>query len=256
VIRIDHISDLHFGAEVPALVESLVHALNQDPAALVVISGDLTMRARRAEFAAARRFLDRLRAPTLAVPGNHDITPYQLWERFTNPYARWRQSIAADIEPTWQGNSVAVLGINTARRAQPHWNWAHGGVSGRSLERLAGRLDALPQDYIRIVAAHHPFLPPANALRTPVARGAAAVLEVCARRGVALILGGHLHRHYSTSRLAGEPPIVLQCSTAVSRRLRGEPHSYNRIVIDSDGQMRIEVRRWDGTGWTTADGTC
>ncbi len=77
--RIAHISDLHFGAEDPAVVAALAEELRADRPDLVAISGDLTMQARGAEFRDARQFMDGLGLPTLAVPGNHDLTPYKLW---------------------------------------------------------------------------------------------------------------------------------------------------------------------------------
>src|SRR5687768_15888552 len=58
--RIAHLSDLHFCRTNPAVVEALVAELNADPPDLAAVSGDLTMRARRREYRAARAFLDRL----------------------------------------------------------------------------------------------------------------------------------------------------------------------------------------------------
>ncbi len=99
--RIAHVSDLHFCRTNPAVVEALVAELNADPPDLAAVSGDLTMRARRREYRAARAFLDRLRAPVLAVLGNHDITAYWLHERFLDPLGRWRRFIAEEPEPVW-----------------------------------------------------------------------------------------------------------------------------------------------------------
>jgi 3',5'-cyclic AMP phosphodiesterase CpdA len=114
--RIAHLSDLHFGRTDPAVVEALVAELNADPPDLVAVSGDLTMRARRREYRAARAFLDRLRAPVLAVPGNHDITAHWLHERFLDPLGRWRRFIADEPEPVWADDELAVVGVNTASR--------------------------------------------------------------------------------------------------------------------------------------------
>ena len=117
VTRIAHITDLHFGAEDPPVVAALLEELNADPPDLVAISGDLTQGARIGEFHAARAFIDRLRAPSLAVPGNHDISPYNLVERFTDPYARWHRIISLETSPVWSNGRVAVLGLNSARQA-------------------------------------------------------------------------------------------------------------------------------------------
>ena len=67
--RIAHLTDVHFGATDPAVVDGLAAELRADRPDLVVISGDLTMGARRWESAPrARAFMESLGVPTLAVP--------------------------------------------------------------------------------------------------------------------------------------------------------------------------------------------
>ncbi len=250
--RIAHLTDLHFGAEDQAVAAALAAEIKADKPDLVAISGDLTMGARAGEFAAARRFMDSLGVPTLAVPGNHDITPYRLLERFTDPYARWRRLVSPETEPRWHDEEVAVIGLNTARRMGLNWDWSRGRVTGVRLARVLERIAALPPGLARVVVAHHPLVPPEAAPHTPVVGGAARAIAAFASHGVALVLAGHLHRGYA--RLAapgGGRPLILQGSTATSVRLRGEPNAYNRIQIGRDGAADVEVRIWDGARWTT-----
>src|ERR671912_32747 len=141
--RIAHISDLHFHLTDPAVVEALAAELNADRPDLVAVSGDLTMRARSREFRAARTFLDRVRAPVLAVPGNHDITSYWLHERFLDPLGRWRRFIAEEPEPVWADGEIAVVGVNTASRAGAFLDWSQGRVGEGRLRRAVDRLRAL-----------------------------------------------------------------------------------------------------------------
>lgn len=249
---IAHISDLHFGAEDPTIVAALLAELNAVPPDLVAISGDLTMGARRVEFRAARAFMQAIRAPILAVPGNHDISPYRLWQRFTDPHRRWRDFVSMETEPAWSNGHVAVVGLNTAQRMRWHWDWSRGRITPRRLRRVLERLEALPPDVVRIIVAHHPLLPPDSAPETPVAGGAAAALQALAASGVSLVLAGHLHRRYArfaSSSAAGL--LVLQGATATSNRLRGEPNAYNRITIGADRKIACEVRVWNGSGWHT-----
>jgi 3',5'-cyclic AMP phosphodiesterase CpdA len=244
-----HLSDLHFGAEDPMLVEALIADLGARPPDLVAISGDLTQGARRGEFRAARAFIDRLPAPVLAVPGNHDITPYVLPERFLDPYLRWHAAIGPETEPGWQDGRVAVIGLNTARRFGLHWDWSRGRVTGARLARLKARLEALPAGLTRVVVAHHPLLAPAAAPETTVAGGAAAALAEFARLGVALVLSGHLHQGSTRLYLpGGQGPLMVQGSTTTSTRLRGEPNAYHRITIGT-GPPVVATRVWDGTVW-------
>jgi 3',5'-cyclic AMP phosphodiesterase CpdA len=249
--RIAHLTDLHFGADDPAVAHALIATLNADPPDLVAISGDLTQGARRREFRAARAFMDALRAPKLVVPGNHDITPYQLTERFLDPYRRWHQEIGPETEPIWQDDTVAVVGLNTARRGGLHMDWSRGRITRRRLARLLDRLDALPRHLVRIVVAHHPLLPPENLPLQTVVGGSRRALAAFAAHGVRLVLAGHLHRSYSRMSSPDESgaPMILQGGSATSTRLRGEPNAYGRITVDADGAVLAVGQVWDGAAW-------
>ena len=93
------ISDTHFGTEQGAVVEALGTLAHEQLPDVVVLSGDITQRARPAQFRAARSFVDRLGAPVLAVPGNHDIPLFDLWARLRSPYGRYSAAFGTDLEP-------------------------------------------------------------------------------------------------------------------------------------------------------------
>ena len=79
------ISDTHFGTEQPP-VEALVALAAQQRPDVVVLSGDITQRARPAHSARPRpSSIDC--APVLAIPGNDDIALFDVWARLTRPYA-------------------------------------------------------------------------------------------------------------------------------------------------------------------------
>ncbi|MBW4025036.1 MAG: metallophosphoesterase [Proteobacteria bacterium] len=248
--RIAHITDLHFGAEDPAVVTALLRELNDDPPDLVAVSGDLTQRASIAEFRAAKAFLDALLAPWLAVPGNHDISTYNLIERFTDPYRRWRHEISSETAPVWRNDKVAVFGLNTARRMALHWDFSRGRVTERRLVRLLADLDAVPAQLTRVVVMHHPLIEPEGAPPLHSTGGAKRALKMFSAHRVALVLAGHLHRGYVRATSGGgEQPLVVQGATATSVRLRGEPNAYNRVCIGADGRTVITPRVWDGAAW-------
>ncbi|MGG5808804.1 metallophosphoesterase family protein [Falsiroseomonas sp. CW058] len=245
---IAHLSDLHFGAEDPAVVAALAADIALTPPDLVAVSGDLTQRARHREFEAAIRFLRALPAPVLAVPGNHDVTPYDLLERFADPWGRWRHYVSAETEPVWQGGGIAVVGINTARRGGLYLNWARGRVSRSRLAKVEDRLGALPKGLFRIVVAHHPFAPPALAPGARTVGNAGPALAAFARHGVRLVLTGHLHLPDIRPAAVSDGMLLVQAATATSHRLRGTPNAYHRITV-RDGQARVATRVWNGEAW-------
>jgi 3',5'-cyclic AMP phosphodiesterase CpdA len=248
--RLAHITDLHFGAEDNDIVEALRDELNADKPDLVAISGDLTQGARIPEFRAAKAFLDSLTSPWLAVPGNHDISPYNLLERFSDPYKRWRREISPETAPIWRNDQIAVFGLNSARRAGLHWDFSRGRVTHRRLARLLAALDAAPPALARIVVMHHPLLGMEGAAKLHITGGADRALKMFAAHNVTLVLAGHLHRGYTRTLTPGTPhPLIIQGATATSTRLRGEPNAYKRIHFDPNGTPKISTRIWDGHAW-------
>ena len=84
-----HVSDLHFGRVDEATAQPLVRQVKALQPHLIVVSGDLTQRARSGEFQDARRFLESLPQPQIVVPGNHDVPLWDVARRVFAP-AGWR----------------------------------------------------------------------------------------------------------------------------------------------------------------------
>jgi len=143
VRTIVHLSDLHFGRIDPSLLEPLRRAVTDSQPDLTVISGDFTQRARRSQFAAAREFLDSLKMTTLVVPGNHDIPLFDVVERFAAPLTRYRQFIAAELEPEYEDDEMIVIGVNTARALVFPFGEGRINAQGPALDGLIFTSDAL-----------------------------------------------------------------------------------------------------------------
>jgi 3',5'-cyclic AMP phosphodiesterase CpdA len=248
---IAHLSDLHFGAETPDVVEALVEDVSRAMPDLIVVSGDLTQRARIREYLAARAFLHRLPAPFIAVPGNHDMPSFELVERFTDPWRRWRRHVAPEVEPVWTDDKVAVVGLNTARRGGFDMEWEQGRVGRRRLARLEAKLAGLPKGLFRIVVAHHPFAAPAASPGAKLMNGVAAALDAFVRHDVRMVLSGHLHLP-DIAPARDLPPgarlLLVQGSSATSHRLRGAANAWHLITVQDD-LPQVTGRSWDGKAW-------
>ncbi|MGB9178581.1 MAG: metallophosphoesterase, partial [Pyrinomonadaceae bacterium] len=110
-----HLSDLHFGRVDYSVVKPLIEHVKEAKPDLVAVSGDLTQRARTAQFKEAREFLDALPQPQIIVPGNHDVPLHNVFARFLQPLDKYRRHITDDLEPFYADEEIAVLGLNTAR---------------------------------------------------------------------------------------------------------------------------------------------
>lgn len=226
------ISDTHFGTEQPQVVEALLVLAAQQRPDLVVLSGDITQRARPAQFRAAKAFVDRLGAPVLAIPGNHDIALLDLWSRLTRPYARYATAFGTELEPVRSTQDLLVIGVNTTRP----WRHKHGEVSTAQIDRVAKRLAAASPGQLRVVVVHQPVAVIEAQDGANLLRGHSAATQAWASAGADVVMGGHIHLPY-TLALSGlaRPLWVVQAGTAVSSRTRpGVPNSVNLL-------------RWDGT---------
>lgn len=246
MLNIAHISDLHFGRELPEVVEALITDLNTVRPDLVAISGDLTQRARTEEFKAAQAFTQRLMSPQLVVPGNHDV-PANPLTRFIAPWTQWKRWFSPELEPVVRGDHYCAVGVNSARRLGFYLDWSRGRINLEQLER-AEKIFRDCAKGLHIVVAHHPFLlTEASAHRRTISRGKQALPRLL-KADVDLILGGHVHLAFSG---VVDGIVVAQTGTTLSSRLKGEPNSYNRIRAD-DAVIEIDNMIWQQSRFISA----
>lgn len=253
-----HISDTHFGTEQPPVVAALEVLARERLPDVLVFSGDITQRARPAQFAAARRLCDRLGVGRmLALPGNHDIPLLDLGARVFRPYRRYLAAFGPRLEPVLVTDDFFVVGVNTTRAAR-HKN---GEVSAEQVRRVARELRAARPRQLRIVVTHQPAAVVRAADEHDRLRGADEALQAWSGAGADLVLGGHIHLPYvmdlaATASPTPRPMWCVQAGTAVSNRVRhGTCNSVNVIhwkAPTAGAPRRCTVERCDyrpQTGW-------
>jgi 3',5'-cyclic AMP phosphodiesterase CpdA len=247
-MRIAHISDIHFGRIViPEIVDSLVGEINERGVDLVAVSGDLTQRARRWQFQAARSMIDRFQAPVIVVPGNHDV--YAWWyphARIIRPLERYERFITSDLSPTYEADGIAALGINSAYGR----TIAGGRIGSTALSAMSEFFGQRSNELFKVLVVHH-HLTKIQALGVhDVAGRARKALEIASRTGVDLILCGHVHISHIEPVVispAGHRVVIVSAGTATSSRGRKSNRKTNFYnVIEADAaNFRVEERRYD-----------
>lgn len=241
-----HLSDIHFGRVDPDTVEPLIAAVNGIEPDLVVVSGDLTMRARTLEFREARAFLDRLPNKQIVVPGNHDVPVYNPIRRFLDGLEKYRRHITENLSPEFIDDEIAVFGVNTARALSVK----NGRISIAQIEDLRRRLLRIPEEKVKVIVTHHPLDMPETYGSSHLVWRARLAMEWLIACGADLLLAGHHHVTHAISserryEIEGHPALVVQAGTATSTRGRGEVNSFNRILTSRDA-IEVEMWSWDG----------
>jgi len=243
------ISDPHFGTEQAPVVAALTQFAHALKPAMLVLSGDLTQRAQRRQFSAARHFVDGLKVPLeLALPGNHDIALFNVFSRMFWPFGNYLREFGPDLEPVRETADMLVVGVNTTI---PRWH-KDGRVSAAQVERVADRLMKARPDLLRIVVVHQPVHVPRLSEQKNLLIGSDAAVHRWADAGADIVMGGHIHLPFVRPLSERYPDVsrrvwAVQAGTSVSSRIRADaPNSVNVIRFDSEhAPLTCTVERWD-----------
>ena len=230
--RIFHLSDIHFGLENNRALDWVKQEIAEQRPDAVAITGDLTMRARHREFAAATQWINSLAAPVTVEVGNHDMPYFNLLERFLTPYKRFR-GMKEKVEQELDLGSLAIVPLKTAVRMQPRLNWSKGWVSRDALDRCLSALDALPAGTRALVAVHHP-LREVGTQGTALTKHGDRALRELARRNVTAVLSGHVHDAFDIMEETTEGAVRMIGAGTLSQRTRSTPPSFNEITWNGE----------------------
>jgi 3',5'-cyclic AMP phosphodiesterase CpdA len=237
-----HLSDIHFGLEDNKALDWVKQEIAERRPQAVAITGDLTMRARHREFAAACHWIQSLDVPVTVEVGNHDMPYFNLIERFFAPYRRF-QAIEGLIEREIDLPGIAIVPLKTAVRAQPRLNWSKGWVSRSALKKCLAAIDALPPGTRAIVTAHHPLREVGTKGTALTANGYKALCAL-ARRPVLAVLSGHVHDPFDLIEDTANGPVRMIGAGTLSQRIRSTPPSFNELSWDGT-TLKVRARNLD-----------
>lgn len=257
-VRLLHVSDIHCGRPfVAAHVDAALAVARDGHWDAIIISGDVSQRAREHEFLAARAIIDRFRAiaPTLLVPGNHDAAwwyaPFGLGD-FSRVHARYRAHIDAELEPVLRVPGVTLVGLNSAWGTNPEsltWyprDWrVKGGLTPAQFASAEARLGAAPPGDLRVLVVHH------NVVRGRLSnrwglKQPQRVLTSLARLPVDLVCTGHDHEERIEVVARDGAEFLVSAANTLSSRMRGHrPSAINVIEADATD---VHCRAWPFDG--------
>lgn len=231
-MRLFHVSDVHFGREDAAAIawfDALVKAEAPDS---VIMTGDLTMRARRREFAAGLAWLQRLGVPVTVEVGNHDLPYFNPFDRFFRPYRRMT-AVEQLVEQPLDLPGVAIVPLVTTARAQFRFNWSKGTVSRGALQRALALVAKVPAGKLIFIACHHPLVEPATRMSAQTHNGAEA-LKALAAAGADAVLTGHVHDPFDIAHVIDGHTVRMIGAGTLSERTRTTPPSFNEIRVEDE----------------------
>jgi 3',5'-cyclic AMP phosphodiesterase CpdA len=242
--RLFHVSDVHFGREDAEAIAWFGRKVQEEQPDAIIMTGDLTMRARAAEFAAAGQWLASLGRPVTVEVGNHDLPYFNLWARFVTPYKRYRAVEQASERPL-DLPGVTVVPLKTTARFQPRLNWSKGYVSRHALKTSLALVQGAPAGDVVLVAAHHPLVEGGTRMSSETHRGPLA-LATLAAAGADAVLTGHVHDPFDIAHEVGGRTVRLIGAGTLSTRTRAKPPSFNVLTIE--GGDFTTVARFKGEG--------
>ncbi len=229
-----HLSDFHFGRADTEIAAALQRDTDVHKPDVIVISGDLTQRAKVSEYISSAELINSLSNVKVVVPGNHDIPLYNLWSRFLYPLKRYKKYIQDQIEPVFIDDEITIIGLNTARS----FAFKGGRISKKQIDYVTNVVNDSPKNNFKLLVTHHPL---EDMWNDPTSK----FIDI----GIDVFLFGHRHKSNfkQLSVQFGEiykSSLILQAGTATSTRYRNENNSYTLIKVGID-ITTVDLHRWN-----------
>jgi 3',5'-cyclic AMP phosphodiesterase CpdA len=238
MLKLFHVSDVHFGAEDPAAIAWFDQCVAAEKPDAVIMTGDLTMRATKREFERGGDWLRSLGVPVTLEVGNHDIPYY--WDPFRRIFAPYQRYAAVEqmIERPLELPGVTIVPLKTTARAQWRWNWSKGRVGQGSLRRALALIADAPKGNLVFVAAHHPLIE-GGTTGTARTRYGDEALTALAEAGAHAVLSGHVHDPFDIPVDREGRTVRMIGAGTLSKRTRGTPPAFNEIQVDGRGFVTL-----------------
>lgn len=266
MVKIAHISDIHFGATDERALIALRTCIKQIAPKAVLVTGDLTQSGRKREFVAASAYFSTIERPVFCIPGNHDTPVFNPVLRFATPWSRFERHFGDVADQILDLGDICLIGVNSARRAAPRLNWSYGRLSTTRIRRaIALASEVRKSGKTPLIATHHPLELGPNKAGAEIVGRAAEAIEEFIKAGIRIIFTGHVHVSNTRPLARSDNRILsIEAGTAASIRQRDERPSFNLVETDGqtysyidvfsladDGFHRLQRREYanDGDGW-------
>lgn len=233
-----HISDLHFGRVDEDVLGAFHHYLVHSKTTIdhILISGDLTQRARPWQFLKAAEFIKNLATPVIAIPGNHDVPLYHVLHRFFRPYKNYDKYIAPVVADFYEDDQILICGF----RSINIYKIASGKFHDKEVDRISKAL-AEAKSKFKIVICHHPMFDRLSSNPT-IAKMQSSILDTQPN----LILTGHRHetsvRYFDPA--LNQSPLLVNGGTSFSNRTRFDENAFNLISV-VDAKIEVTTLSYD-----------
>ena len=247
MVRLLHVTDIHFGCENTAAVAAVGALARSGGFDALVQSGDITMVGSEPEFRSAAAWLKSLPGPIVSTPGNHDTPELDVPTRLFNPWGLYHRYIGPVDHEGFSAPRVEIQAMNTSRGVQFRLNWSKGAGDLDDARALCRRLSNAQAGALKVAVCHHPLMEVTGGPMTGRVRNGTEAARIIAEGASAdLILTGHVHTCFAHALPFGDQRTYAVGAATLSQRERGQPAGYNCIEAD-EAEIRITAMGWTGT---------